>query len=103
LLLLFSNPLIGFITAVEAGVSAGEGANLVDVDAVRSVGLGNDLIGAHASNVARSRVSVNPASKPRQRVVTTKPTYYLRFAKFDKLGMERGISSTNGTVEFGAW
>jgi hypothetical protein len=45
---LFANPLIGFFVAFEAGVSAGERAKPVNMDAVRSVSVGDDQIGGHA-------------------------------------------------------
>jgi hypothetical protein len=47
MLLLISNPRIGFGLALEAGISAGEGAEFIDVDGERAVRLRDNSIISH--------------------------------------------------------
>ena len=59
MLLLFSNPRVGLSLALETGVSAREGADLVDVDGKRAVRFRDGAIISHASDMVCSRASAN--------------------------------------------
>jgi hypothetical protein len=59
MLLLLSNPRIGLSLALEAGISAGESTEFIDVDGERAVRFRDDPIISHASNMACDRVSAN--------------------------------------------
>jgi hypothetical protein len=62
MLLLLSNPPIGLRFALEAGISAGESTDLIEVDGERAVCFWDDPIIPHASNMACDRVSANRRS-----------------------------------------
>ena len=49
MLLLFSNPRVGLSLALETGVTAGKGADLIDVDGKRAVRFRDGPIISHAS------------------------------------------------------
>ena len=57
MLLLLSIPRIGLSLALEAGISAGESTEFIDVDGERAVRFRDDPIISHASNMACDRVS----------------------------------------------
>jgi hypothetical protein len=59
MLVLLSNPRIGLSLALEAGISAGESTEFIDVHGERAVRFRDDPIISHASNMACDRVSAN--------------------------------------------
>jgi hypothetical protein len=52
MLLLLSNPRIGLSLALEAGISAGDSTEFIDVDGERAVRFRDNSIISHASNMA---------------------------------------------------
>src|ERR1700704_4402994 len=75
MLLLFSNPRVGLSLALETGVSAREGAELIDVDGKRAVRFRDGPIISHASDMVCSRASANRGQAQRSRV-TIKLIHY---------------------------
>ena len=67
MLLLFSNPRVGLSIALETGVSAGEGADLIDVDGKRAVRFRDSPIISHASDMVCSQASANRGQGQRSR------------------------------------
>jgi hypothetical protein len=67
MLLLFSNPRVGLSLALETGVSAGEGADLIDVDGKRAVRFRDSPIISHASDMVCSQASANRGQAQRSR------------------------------------
>ena len=67
MLLLFSNPRVGLSLALETGVSAGEGADLIDVDGKRAVRFRDSPIISHASDMVCSQASANWGQAQRSR------------------------------------
>ena len=57
MLVLLSNPRIGLSLALEAGISAGESTEFIDVHGERAVRFRDDPIISHASNTASRSVS----------------------------------------------
>ena len=62
MLLLFSNPRVGLSLALETGVSAGEGADLIDIDGKRAVRFRDGPIISHASDIGMQSGARKPAS-----------------------------------------
>src|SRR5205814_264750 len=67
MLLLFSNPRLGLSLALETGVSAGEGADLIDVDGKRAVRFRDSPIISNASDMVCSQASANRGQAQRSR------------------------------------
>jgi len=65
---LFSNPRVGLSLALETGISAGEGADLIDIDGKRAVRFRDGPIISHASDMVCSRAPANRRQAQRSRV-----------------------------------
>ena len=76
MLLLFSNPRIGSSLALEAGISAGESTEFIDVDGERAVRFRDDPIISHPSNMAALSGVRKPVVKPQRQPVIIKLTHY---------------------------
>ena len=62
MLLLFSNPGVGLSLALEAGIPAGEGIDLIDVDRKRAVRFVDDPVVSHAFKYGMLSGARKPAS-----------------------------------------
>jgi hypothetical protein len=83
MLLLFSNPRVGLSLALETGVSAGEGADLIDVDGKRAVRFRDSPIISHASDMVCSQASANRGQAQRSRKNYTPGAIRLRIEQVD--------------------
>jgi len=76
MLLLLTDPRIGLSLTLEAGISSGESAELIDVDCKRAVGFRDHPIISHALNMGLSAGSGKPGSTRSRRPVVIKLTRY---------------------------
>jgi hypothetical protein len=64
MLLLLTDPRIGLSLTLEAGISSGESAELIDIDRKRAIGFRDKPIISHALDVGMSAGSGKPGFNP---------------------------------------